>query len=212
MSDPTPNLPTKATSSAAPFPGSDRGKPRISLAIATAFGLGYLPKAPGTFGSLGGIALAAFPFWYWQLGIFLGEGDKHIFYVVYYASHSVYFQCWFTVGIALIGLWSAHRAAKYWNMKDPQKVVIDEVSGQYLALLLGSLGPLYVFPSSNFWNNVHIVHPIPRVNHSPWASMWILPNWKYLLLLYTFSCLRYLEAVPRAASRIAPRRLGNHGG
>src|SRR6266403_3463340 len=33
-------------------------KPRLALAIATAFGVGYIPKAPGTFGSLVGIAVA----------------------------------------------------------------------------------------------------------------------------------------------------------
>ncbi len=50
MSQPTPSTPIPTTNSPA----------RITarfLAIATAFGLGYLPKAPGTFGSLGGIAL-----------------------------------------------------------------------------------------------------------------------------------------------------------
>src|SRR5712692_4471465 len=33
-------------------------KPRFALFLATAFGLGYIPKAPGTFGSLVGIAVA----------------------------------------------------------------------------------------------------------------------------------------------------------
>jgi len=31
-------------------------KPRLALAIATALGVGYIPKAPGTFGSLVGVA------------------------------------------------------------------------------------------------------------------------------------------------------------
>ena len=33
-------------------------KPRLALAIATALGVGYIPKAPGTFGSLVGVATA----------------------------------------------------------------------------------------------------------------------------------------------------------
>src|ERR1700747_361991 len=33
-------------------------KPRLALAIATALGVGYLPKAPGTFGSLVGVLTA----------------------------------------------------------------------------------------------------------------------------------------------------------
>ena len=55
MSQPSPSTPTPTTSSA-------MRKPRVSLAIATAFGLGYLPKAPGTWGSLGGVALTGL---YW---------------------------------------------------------------------------------------------------------------------------------------------------
>ena len=34
---------------------SPRKKPRLALALATSFGVGYVPKAPGTFGSLVGI-------------------------------------------------------------------------------------------------------------------------------------------------------------
>ena len=49
--------PTATTSSAA-------RRPRVALAIATGFGLGYLPKAPGTWGSLGGVVLVMFPFWF----------------------------------------------------------------------------------------------------------------------------------------------------
>src|ERR1700693_5796126 len=121
MSEPSPNLPT--TSSAAPSPESNRRKPFVSLAIATAFGLGYLPKAPGTFGSLAGLVLALFPFWFAYLGVLLSGGmDLH---VSFRADPFVYAQCWLAVGLALTGLWSAHRAAIYWNIKDPQRVVID---------------------------------------------------------------------------------------
>src|SRR6266446_9945168 len=63
MSQPSASTPSTTTSSAGRSPRSDRGKPRVSLAIATAFGLGYLPKAPGTFGSLGGVALTLL---YWS--------------------------------------------------------------------------------------------------------------------------------------------------
>ena len=45
--------PTTESTSA---PQAPREKPRLALAIATAFGVGYLPKAPGTFGSLVGVA------------------------------------------------------------------------------------------------------------------------------------------------------------
>src|SRR6266403_6150411 len=37
---------------------NQKEKPRLALAIATALGVGYAPKAPGTFGSLVGVATA----------------------------------------------------------------------------------------------------------------------------------------------------------
>src|SRR6202158_3863302 len=43
---------------AALAPGARLERPRLALAIATALGVGYLPKAPGTFGSLVGVATA----------------------------------------------------------------------------------------------------------------------------------------------------------
>src|SRR5215470_3646575 len=42
----TPNVET---------PTQEKEKPRLALAIATALGVGYAPKAPGTFGSLVGV-------------------------------------------------------------------------------------------------------------------------------------------------------------
>ncbi|MGH7836855.1 MAG: hypothetical protein ACREQC_03400, partial [Candidatus Binataceae bacterium] len=49
--------------SSAAIPPAPRQKPRIAIFIATAGGLGYLPEAPGTWGSLLGVALAALNFW-----------------------------------------------------------------------------------------------------------------------------------------------------
>jgi phosphatidylglycerophosphatase A len=126
MSDPTPNLPTTTTS-------SGKHKPRVSLAIATALGLGYLPKAPGTWGSLGGVAISLGMTWlfsrktlqyanlernanFWTVGLLPAGVD----YVV-------------VILIAILGVYVAGRAAKYAGKKDPQFVVIDEVSGQMIA-------------------------------------------------------------------------------
>ena len=153
-------------------------KPRVALAIATAFGLGYLPIAPGTWGSLGGILLATIPKWFWLIAIpFSGE---FIIYVTLRVDPFVLIQCYLAVGIALAGLWSAHRAANFWGIKDPQQVVIDEVSGQQLTLLLGGFWPLHS-PARNglgtglggklLWTN----HPLGI--YAPAAL-----NWKYFLL------------------------------
>jgi phosphatidylglycerophosphatase A len=125
MSNPTPNPPTTATSSAA-------RKPRVALAIATALGLGYFPMAPGTWGSLAGIALYAVVQYYFPLDFVPGTHPG--------LGGTAVWLCWtalpVTVAIALAGVWAASRAAAYSAKKDPQFVVIDEVSGQHLTYFL----------------------------------------------------------------------------
>ena len=116
---------------------STRGpKPHISLLLATWFGLGYLPKAPGTWGSLAAMALALLMAWantrnhsatsastangnFWTTGLLPGSGEVAI-----------------TIMIAVIGVIVAGRAARYAQIEDPQWVVIDEVSGQLLTYYL----------------------------------------------------------------------------
>ncbi len=44
-------------SDASSAPATAQRKPRLALFIATACGLGYMPVAPGTWGSLAGIVL-----------------------------------------------------------------------------------------------------------------------------------------------------------
>jgi phosphatidylglycerophosphatase A len=125
-----------SSESAGPQPESRtaaRPKPRLALFIATACGLGYLPVAPGTFGSIAGILLYAIV----QLAfppIFV-PGLRKSFEIQAWSS------AWAAVPIvaviAVLGVWAADRCAKYMGAKDPQKVVIDEVSGQHLAYSLG---------------------------------------------------------------------------
>jgi len=143
MSQPSAITPSTTTSSAGRSPRSDRGKPRVSLAIATAFGLGYLPSAPGTFGSLAGIALAMFPFWFMLLGVwaFGGIGVANVFPWGAHFGPFIFIQCLLTVGVALIGVWDGGSSSKILEHQGPQRVVIDEVSGQQLALLLVASGP-----------------------------------------------------------------------
>jgi phosphatidylglycerophosphatase A len=126
MSEPAPNLPTATTSSA-------KRKPRVSLAIATAFGLGYIPKAPGTFGSLGGVSLSIAILWlgvprYWDINLLRGNVS---FWTVGWGPSVL--DCAFTLAIAVLGVYVADRASEFSGSKDPQFVVIDEVSGQMIA-------------------------------------------------------------------------------
>jgi phosphatidylglycerophosphatase A len=109
--------------------GQARSKPRVSLFIATACGLGYLPKAPGTWGSLLGIAIY----------LLVPAGPRRYVRVFGYSGllwNSVVVSAAIALLIAVLGLWCAHRVARFEGLKDPQFVVIDEVSGQSLACLL----------------------------------------------------------------------------
>jgi phosphatidylglycerophosphatase A len=115
------------TSAARP-PATEPKKPSTALAIATALGLGYLPKAPGTFGSLGGVALYAIVQYYFPLNFVPGVHSEILL--------PAYWLCMtalpVTLVLALIGVWSASKVATFSGKKDPQFVVIDEVSGQHL--------------------------------------------------------------------------------
>jgi phosphatidylglycerophosphatase A len=102
-------------------------KPRFALSIATAFGLGYIPVAPGTFGSLAGLAL-----------VVLSSAALRAT-----SSRVLLLHLVVALLFAAAGVWSADRAATFWQQKDPQRVVIDEVSGQHLTLVLGMAAPLW---------------------------------------------------------------------
>ena len=116
-------------SNVATSPRSKRGKPYFSLAIATGFGLGYLPKAPGTWGSLGGVALTAL---YWSTLLpnspFGRYGAK-----IHFPVSPTGLAVGVAFMIAVLGVASATTAAFYIGKKDPQNIVIDEVSGQIIA-------------------------------------------------------------------------------
>src|SRR6202040_2165776 len=104
-----------------------RRKPRLALFIATACGLGYIPVAPGTFGSLAGLALALLPFWTFVLiigafyggGVDIGIGGKQL-------DPFLLSQILLTFLTAALGVWGANRAAEFWQQKDPKRVVIYE--------------------------------------------------------------------------------------
>jgi phosphatidylglycerophosphatase A len=129
-----------------------RKKPRLALAIATSLGVGYAPKAPGTFGSLVGAAVAWLSpaFWLWTaIGISgketllefidrLAGGSNRISDSVLIPVVLLLPSILVGIVVALIGVRVARKTAEYLGTEDPQCVVIDEVSGQHFTLLLGA--------------------------------------------------------------------------
>jgi phosphatidylglycerophosphatase A len=131
MSEPTPNLTTSTTS-------NGTYKPRVSFGIATAFGLGFLPRAPGTFGSLAGVALTVF---FWALLVPSGSPDIYL-HDHYFAVPPQGIAILIMLFVSGIGVVAADRTARYLGQKDPQVVVIDEVSGQLISYLgIGAAAP-----------------------------------------------------------------------
>jgi phosphatidylglycerophosphatase A len=147
-------------------------KPRFALFVATAAGLGYLPKAPGTWGSLGGVIVAVLPYAFfkvlaWNTGssIVVGFPGRPV-------DPLLVVQLLIAAIVAVAGVWSATRAADFWGLKDPQRVVIDEVSGQHLALLF-----LWGVAS---WSRAAQVMGGPGVQNGILSGEAL--NWKYLVL------------------------------
>lgn len=149
---------------------ANSGKPFFSICLATSFGLGYIPVAPGTFASVAGLILALLPF---QALNLIGAAGIQSFAVGRIAVDPLLItQIAVAVFVALLGVLVSTRSARYWQQKDPQRVVIDEVSGQHLALLLGSILPVWWRPEAYSW--------APRA--LGFITYESALSWKYLLL------------------------------
>lgn len=155
-------------------------KHRFAYAIATVFGVGYLKPGPGTWGTLAGllIAVISHPYsWF----IFFGKGIQlsvganapllsgHLGALLLLTPSIV---VWLI--LAYLGMHYGTQVAHLAGVKDPQYVVIDEVSGVHLALILG-LAPLAT-PAT-------FLHVSDAGMFAIYTGMSLL-NWKYLVTAF----------------------------
>ena len=98
---------------------------RFAYFLASGFGAGFFPVGPGTVGSLEAVA------------IFLTLAALRL-------DHSQFVFAMITLIVASFasGVWAAERTCKVTGFDDAQVIVIDEVSGQLIAL-----APLALWPS-----------------------------------------------------------------
>ena len=175
-------------------------KPRFAYAIATVLGTGYLKPGPGTWGSVVGllIAVIAHPFtWFLILGkgievavgktapLLTGFGGTLVLLVPSIAVWLI---------LALLGVRSSSAVSQHAGTKDPQYVVIDEVSGVHLTLIL-ALAPAAP---------MLFLRPEDAATFALYSGMSVL-NWKFLLagfllfrifdIVKPFPCRR-LETLP----------------
>jgi phosphatidylglycerophosphatase A len=167
-------------------------KPKLAYAIATALGVGYLPQAPGTYGSLVGVlTIGLCAIFFLRPTSIAGLSPFHVlsdarfmdqhFLVPGSDIHNtmlwlpIFSAAVLLVILAAIGVWSSSKTAAYAGIKDPQFVVIDEVAGQHLTLVL----PLIPIALPNLHSHMDL---------STFAifSALSLVNWKYLLLGFLF--------------------------
>ncbi|HEX6278387.1 MAG TPA: phosphatidylglycerophosphatase A [Pyrinomonadaceae bacterium] len=132
----------------------ERRKPKgfldyTSLAVTT-FGVGYLPLAPGTWGSLVGA------------GLYLIVDHLVAFFALGFRSniselgwnpflawvHSIVLILFLL--LTLLGIWAAGRATELLGNSDPSEAVVDEVIGQLIVFLFVPFGVGWVFVIAGF--------------------------------------------------------------
>lgn len=113
---------------------------KLAVALATLGPIGHFPKAPGTWGSLASVVAAPWlflPFPIWGRILILAA-------------------------VLAIGTWACSRAEDVMGSKDPGCVIIDELFGQWLALLFFSAMPLWALGLSFlFFRGFDIFKPWP---------------------------------------------------
>ena len=113
-----------------------------AVAVATAAGAGFAPKAPGTAGSVVGVLI------YLLIeGLNLGA---------YYLHVIIFFF--------VVGIWASSRVEHLWG-HDSQRIVIDEVVGQMITFGMAAgryrLPAFYIFLGFGLFRLFDIVKPFP---------------------------------------------------
>ena len=111
---------------------------RLGVVLATAFGAGYWPIAPGTAGSAVGA-------------------------LVYLATLSwpLVWQGALIVVVSLAGIWAGGVAARHFGREDPGQVVIDEVAGQLVTFFATGISHQGVLVGFLVFRVFDIVKPWP---------------------------------------------------
>ncbi|MDA0999371.1 MAG: phosphatidylglycerophosphatase A [bacterium] len=124
-----------------PAPGFSQ---KIALQVASVGGVGKIPIAPGTAGSLVGVLLYA---------------------ALYFAGPVWPFVA--TLAAAALAVWSGGVAERMLGRKDPQVVVADEVAGQMLCLLGAAPAPAHLLAGFFLFRALDIIKPFRRAEKLP---------------------------------------------
>ncbi len=166
----------------------------FSLAVTT-YGVGYIPLAPGTFGSAVGVLT--------YLLIAFTEA-KLSFYFSQNGWQDAQISAWLHVVnlilfllFCLLGIWASGRATKLFQNKDPQKVVVDEVIGQLITFLFIPFAVSWHFVLAGFLLfrlfDIWKPYPIDSLQNLP-AGIGVCAD-DILAGVYAGTCLALIYAV-----------------
>lgn len=145
----------------------------VALALATGAGAGYVPFAPGTFGSAAGLVLIAALRFSGQPWL-----DLIALPVIY-----------------LAGVWAAGVAERHFGHDDPGPVVIDEILGMLLTLVLLPVGWTGALVGFVLFRLFDIVKPPPCRRLERLPGGWGIMSDDVLAGLYAHVGLRVLLAI-----------------
>jgi len=132
----------------------------VALGLTT-FGVGYIPGAPGTYGSAVGGAI--------YLGVYWLIASLDEWYPVRSAVFPEYMALrWAIIPVVLavfclVGIWASGRTAPIFGRKDPSQAVVDEVMGQLITYCFVPFGVSWMFLLLGFllFRLFDIIKPFP---------------------------------------------------
>jgi phosphatidylglycerophosphatase A len=114
----------------------------LAVAIATAGGAGFAPKAPGTAGSIVGVLI----------------------YLLMEALHAGAYYPHAIIFFFIVGIWASSRVEHLWG-HDAQRIVIDEVVGQMITFGIAAgryrLSAFYIALGFGLFRLFDILKPFP---------------------------------------------------
>jgi len=143
---------------------------RLALVVATGFGSGCLPVAPGTWGSLVGVA------WFlalWKLNLLVPG---------------------IVVGLA-ISVVTAGVGERHFARKDPPQVVVDELACFPLAMLGLPVTPVWIAAAFVLFRVFDVVKPQPAHWVQRWFGGWGITADDVVAALYTCGVLHAIRWV-----------------
>ena len=153
---------------------------RVSLAVATALGVGYVPFAPGTFGSLAGLA---------------------VFVAVRAAGQALGAPWLDLVAIVVVfvaGAWAATAAESHFGHIDPGPVVIDEVLGMLVTLACIPVSVTGALVGFVLFRVFDVIKPPPCNRLEALPGGWGVMSDDLMAAIYAWLCVQGLARVAPA--------------